>query len=237
MQTNHYITTNHIVGAREDHLYALTNSVSIHLGMKKSYDALVNAAQKDGIKLVVASGFRSFERQLMIWNKKFSGEIPIKNSNGETISTAGLTPLELVNHILLYSALPGASRHHWGCDIDVYAPNLLPEGYKLQLEPSEYNEGGPLAKLSLWLKSNAYQFGFYFPYANFQGGVAAEPWHISYLPLAQQYQQKFNITLLSQVLSHSNILGKTAILDNLEQIAKRYINNICEAPPHVIIPK
>ncbi|KGJ86714.1 M15 family metallopeptidase [Colwellia psychrerythraea] len=238
-------TTNHInridsaqlLGQNEEHLCYVSERIAIHQEMKSAFNAMVDAAKADAIELTIASGFRSFDRQLVLWNNKFSGKTVIKSSTGNIISPTHLSPLELVQSILLYSALPGASRHHWGCDIDVYAPNLLTQGYQLQLEPWEYSEQGPLAKLSAWLVQHAHQFGFYFPYAKFQGGVAQEPWHISYLPLAQLYQQAFDIKLLAQALNNSSILGKRVILDNLDDIASRYINNVCAPPINVILPE
>ncbi len=237
MKTINHITTAQLLGQTEEHLHYISERVAIHHAMKDAFNIMVNAAKTDGIELKIASGFRSFDRQLMLWNNKFSGKTPIKNSAGEVVSPTHLSPLELAHSILLYSALAGASRHHWGCDIDVYAPNLLTEGYQLQLEPWEYSEQGPLATLSAWLVQHAYKFGFYFPYARFQGGVAQEPWPLSYLPLAQQFQQAFDIELLAQALNNSSILGKQVIIENIDAIAKRYINNVCTSPTNVILPK
>lgn len=237
MHYNTQINPAQLLGQTEEHLSYLSERVAIHQQMFANFTAMVAAAKKDNIELKIASGFRSFERQRLLWNNKFSGKTPIKNSAGDVIQFEQLSPLALVHAILLYSALPGASRHHWGCDIDVYAPNLLPKHYQLQLEPFEYSERGPLALLSTWLKQHAHQFGFYFPYANFQGGVAQEPWHLSYLPLAEQYQQAFDSDLLVQALNNSNILGKQVIIDNITDIAKRYINNVCPPPTSVILPK
>ncbi|PKI18026.1 M15 family metallopeptidase [Colwellia sp. 12G3] len=234
MQT---ISPAQLLGQTEAHLHYVSERVAIHQGMKDAFELMVSAAKDDAIELKIASGFRSFDRQLMLWNNKFSGKTSIKNSAGDLVSSKHLSPLELVHSILLYSALPGASRHHWGCDIDIYAPNLLAKDYQLQLEPFEYSEQGPLAKLSAWLVKHAHQFGFYFPYARFQGGVAKEPWHLSYWPLAQQYQQAFDVELLTQTLNKSAILGKQAIIENIDDIAKRYINNVCNAPTNVILPK
>ncbi|TMM44778.1 M15 family metallopeptidase [Colwellia ponticola] len=237
MQYSTQINSGQLLGQTEEHLCYLSERVAIHQHMKADFTAMVDAAKTENIELTIASGFRSFDRQLLLWNNKFSGKTPIKNSNGEIIEPKHLSPLELVHSILLYSALPGASRHHWGCDIDVYAPNILPKNYQLQLEPWEYHEQGPLALLSTWLKQHAHHFGFYFPYAIFQGGVAKEPWHLSYLPLAKQYQQAFDIDSLAQALKNSDILGKQVIIENIADIAKRYINNVCVAPTNVILPK
>ncbi len=65
-----------------------------------------------------------------------------------------------------------------------------------------------MAKLSNWLTDNAEKFGFYFPYDQFRGGVAIEPWHLSYAPLAKQYQSVLNIELLQVLLAKTNIAGK-----------------------------
>jgi len=229
------ITIEQVLGQTEQHLQYLNERVAIHQEMKVAWLALVAAAKTDAIELQIASGFRSFDRQLMLWNNKFSGKTAIKNMAGDTIASEYLSPLELIHSILLYSALPGASRHHWGSDIDVYAPNLLAKGYQLQLEPWEYSEQGPLAKLSEWLAKHAHLYGFYFPYASYQGGVAAEPWHLSYAPLATQYQQTFDIALLADALRNSSILGSDVIIENLDAIAARYINNICSPATNVIL--
>ncbi len=237
MLVSNHINSAQLLGQTEEHLHHVSERVAIHQGMVTAFDAMVSAATEDGITLQIASGFRSFDRQLKIWNNKFSGKTPIKNITGDVIDPVNISALELAHSILLYSALPGASRHHWGCDIDVYAPNLLAKDYQLQLEPWEYSEQGPLAQLSVWLIQHAHLYGFYFPYARFQGGVAEEPWHLSYLPLAQQYQKSFDSKLLAQTLNKSNILGKLVIIENIDDIANRYINNICIAPSNVILPK
>jgi len=207
-----------------------TPQMGIHRQMITAFAALQQSAKTAGIALKIASGFRSFERQLLIWNNKFIGNTAIKKANGDTVDISGLTDWQIIEAILLYSALPGASRHHWGCDIDVYAPNLLACGESLQLEPWEYQESGPMAKLSTWLSQHAAKFGFYLPYDCYRGGVAAEPWHLSFAPLAQQYQATFNLQALQQCLINSDIASKAVIIDNLTTIAQRYINNtnICD---------
>jgi len=202
------------------------STIGIHQQMTAAFNALQQSAQKAGIELKIASGFRSFERQLQIWNNKFIGKTVIKKANGKIVDINHLSDWEIIEAILLYSALPGASRHHWGCDIDVYAPNLLAAGKSLQLEPWEYQQSGPMAKLSTWLTQHAAEFGFYLPYDCYRGGIAAEPWHLSFAPLATQYQSTFNLQALQTCLINTDIAGKMVIIDNLTEIAKRYINNV-----------
>tara|TARA_R110001592_G_scaffold78119_1_gene234579 strand:+ start:4513 stop:5268 length:756 start_codon:yes stop_codon:yes gene_type:complete len=204
---------------------ANSKKLGIHQLMLSDFQALVGSAAEADIAIKIASGFRSFERQLLIWNNKFTGKTSIKNIDGESINISNLCDVEIIEAILLFTALPGASRHHWGCDIDVYAPNLL-EGQSLQLEPWEYAPSGPMTKLSAWLVDNAGKYGFYFPYDSFRGGVAAEPWHLSYAVLAKQYQSSLSIDLLHALLLQTDIAGKEIIIENLPKIFKRYINNV-----------
>ena len=230
----HYLSNPNLANKNLTHNSASNESIKapsksrigIHLQMRTAFDALKKSAETAGIELKIASGFRSFDRQLQIWNNKFIGNTAIKQSNGETVDISRLSDWQIIEAILLYSALPGASRHHWGCDIDVYAPNLLAAGESLQLEPWEYQQSGPMEKLSTWLNQHAREFGFYFPYDNYRGGIAAEPWHLSYVPLAKQYQTTFNIQTLQTCLKSSDIAGKAVIIENLAEIEKRFIHNV-----------
>jgi D-alanyl-D-alanine carboxypeptidase len=54
--------------------------------------------------------------------------------------------------IMNYSAMPQASRHHWGTDVDINS-----------VEP-EYFESGQGLKEYTWLQENAWKFGFCQPY-------------------------------------------------------------------------
>jgi LAS superfamily LD-carboxypeptidase LdcB len=215
-----------LTGQSNQHIHWLSDKIGIHYEMLTAYKELQAAAKSDNIELKIASGFRSFSRQLAIWQNKFSAQTPVKNDLGGTVDLSNLSNVEKIHAIMLFSALPGASRHHWGCDIDVYAPNLLAVKQTLQLEPWEYQTAGPLYPLSLWLANNADKFGFYFPYDKFRGGVAAEPWHLSYHPIAHQYQQAHNEALLEKAITESDILGKTQLLTLIPELYQRYVSNV-----------
>jgi len=226
-----------LLGITDEHIHYFAQDssqperkVGIHLHMLPALQQLIAKAQDVGISIKIASGFRSFERQLMIWNNKFKGKSAIKNQQGEVVEIESLSELELCKAILLYSALPGASRHHWGCDIDIYADNLLAKGQSLQLEPWEYEQTGPMGKLSAFLKQEAQALGFYFPYDKYRGGIAVEPWHLSYGPLAKIYQQQIDIDMLTKQLSKVDIAGKKAIITNIEAIAEQFIFNTNQMP-------
>ena len=92
---------------------------------------LARAAQQAGFELAVASGFRDFERQKWIWDAKASGERPLLDERGQPLDARQLTDRERMWAILRWSALPGASRHHWGTEVDVFDRSSLPAGETL----------------------------------------------------------------------------------------------------------
>lgn len=152
-----------------------------------AFEALRCDAAAAGFELAIASSYRSFERQCLIWNGKVRGERTVHDDTGSPIDIAQMTPQQLLHAILRFSALPGTSRHHWGTDIDVYDAAALPQGYALQLNPAEVAPGGMFDALHCWLDQRmaaGESRGFYRPYATDTGGVAPERWHLSYAPLA-----------------------------------------------------
>ncbi|WP_223270300.1 M15 family metallopeptidase [Colwellia sp. C1TZA3] len=217
-----------LVGKTESHIRWLTPNIGINSQMLSAFKQLQLAAKKAGIELSIASGFRSFERQLMIWQNKFSGRTAVKDGSNQVLAIEQLTEAEKIHAIMLFSALPGASRHHWGCEIDVYAKNLLPAEQALALEPWEYQASGHFYPLTVWLAEHAKTFGFFLPYNKFRGGVAQEPWHLSYLPLSQHYQQAHTEALLAATLLNSDIQGKTLLLELLPDLYQRYIVNVAK---------
>jgi len=228
------LNTQQLSGQSDTHITWLTQYVGIHKNMLTAWQSLCDAALAQGFNLKIASGYRSFDRQLSIWNRKFSGELATKNKLNQTVEFTSLTDEEKVEAILVYSALPSTSRHHWGSDIDIYADNLLPNNQKLQLEPWEYETGGPFEQLSAWLEKNSEVYGFFLPYDTDRGGVAVEPWHLSYAPISQACLCDVNIETLSNIIQQADILGKKAILAKLPYIFSQYISNIKSAEFSVI---
>ncbi len=225
------ISTEQLFGITDEHITWLSKQLGVHHAVLPHFEAMQQAAEVDGIEIKIASGFRSFERQLSIWNRKVSGELITKDIHNTPIDLTKLSTIEQLNAILLYSALPATSRHHWGTDIDVYSPSLLPENTQLQLEPWEYQPGGHFEKLTLWLTNNAYKFGFYMPYQCYNKGVAIEPWHLSYAPLAVQYKilLKDNVSQLTQLLADSSIALNNTVINNIDYIMTQYVLNISQA--------
>lgn len=131
------------------------------------------AAKKAGINLKILSATRNFEYQKGIWERKWTGQtklegkIDARKINEET---------NRAKAILKYSAMPGASRHHWGTDIDL---NSLENGY------FKKSSGEKVYK---WLQTKGKEFGFYQVYTekklSGRSGYEEEMWHYTYKPLS-----------------------------------------------------
>ena len=201
-------------------------SILVHHKVKQDLIRLIEAAYCEGFELEVASGFRDFNRQRLIWNNKFSGKVPILDKHSKPLNTTLLDDNTKINAIMRWSALPGASRHHWGTDFDVYAKNEVPIDAKLKLEPWEYLTGHQV-KFHQWLKNSAAQYGFFFPYAKDRGGVAAEPWHISHRSSSSECLSSLTVDIVKSVLTKESIKGLPSVIQQLETLYTQYIINIC----------
>lgn len=195
-------------------------------GLAEPLEQLRKAAQAEGFRLEVASGFRSFERQLQIWNAKAQGERPVLDDSGQPLDLGALSEPQRMFAILRWSALPGSSRHHWGTDLDVYDSSRLPPGYQLQLTQEETRGEGPCAAFHAWLGdylASERNPGFFRPYDRDRGGVAPEPWHLSYAPLASPLAEQLTPSALAPILESSDLLLKDAVLEQLEDIFARFV--------------
>ena len=184
------------------------------------------AASIEGIDLQIASAYRSFSRQLKIWQSKWRGELPLYDIKGQLLEHSVLQDSEKMHAILTWSALPGASRHHWGSDLDVYDKRAIQaSGAKLQLLSAEYEQDGPCYELNLWLSANAADYGFSRPFAQYKGGVAAEAWHLSYHPVANEIYHAQDLSRLKTLIEDTDMLGKETVLAQFAMLFKRYILN------------
>lgn len=217
-----------LTGKTREHLVPLGEAHSLQPAALAAFTGLQQSAARDGFQLQPASTFRDFARQRHIWNQKFNGERPLLDKNSQPLVAATLPVAQRCAAILRWSALPGASRHHWGTELDIYDPSRLPQGARLQLEPWEYQAGGYFADLSDWLTAHMAQFDFYRPFAHDRGGVAVEPWHISYQPLARPAAQQLTPEVILAAWQHEDIAGDAWLRRHLPDIFSRFIMNIDE---------
>ncbi|TNF07249.1 MAG: D-alanyl-D-alanine carboxypeptidase family protein [Gammaproteobacteria bacterium] len=210
-------------GRGGDYLSEFAGGIKLHSAVVPPFLELQKAAAKEGLDLQIASGYRDYARQLAIWNAKAQGQRPLLDGQGNILDTSAMTETEIVWSILRWSALPGCSRHHWGTDMDVWDRAAVDADYSLQLTPEEYVTGGPFAALSEWLQQYASSFGFDRPYAEDRGGVAPEPWHLSYQPIAEQFEAKLDRAFVRKVLDNSQLALRGTVLAHLDDIIDRFI--------------
>ena len=149
----------------------------------ESFIKMREVAEKDGIQLTIVSGTRDFYSQKSIWERKY------KANNEE-----GLSDIDNIKKIILWSSMPSTSRHHWGTDIDI-------NGFD-----DYFNEENKKAnKEYKWLVTNAYKFDFCKVYTEKgegkrRTGYNEEKWHWSYMPLAHEY-----LKLYQEIVTYENI--------------------------------
>ena len=133
---------------------------------KETYEAFIKMyvqAAKDSVFFTIISATRNFDYQKRIWETKWN---LLKDKTAQARA----------KKILQYSAMPGASRHHWGTDIDF---NNLSNPY------FEKNGG---KKIYDWLVKHGAEYGFCQPYtAGRPTGYKEEKWHWTYMPLSQNF--------------------------------------------------
>lgn len=214
------------LGQHNDYLVDAGINHKLHPNVFERFKAMQRAAKRDGIDLQLVSSYRNFDRQLAIFNRKWRGEAPILDENSQPLVSSALSNTDKLHAILMWSALPGGSRHHWGTDFDVYDKSSVEQwGGHFNLVENEYEEGGPCYSLASWLEENMASFGFFRPFNKHNGGVAREPWHLSHADTAIQFEDARNVTALENALTQSDIEGKTTILSLLEVLYPRYVLN------------
>jgi zinc D-Ala-D-Ala carboxypeptidase len=179
---------------------------------KEAYEAFVKmatAARLENVKLVIISATRNFDRQKTIWENKWNGKVTVGGVNLTTLTD----PSHRARQILLYSSMPGTSRHHWGTDIDL---NALEESYF---------QSGEGKKVYQWLQKNAATYGFCQPYTSKnQGrtGYEEEKWHWSYLPLSVDLLKRYNAIIQSDDIQ--GFLGSETAAK--VEVIKNYVNGV-----------
>lgn len=117
-------------------------------------EKLVQSAKNDNLRLVAVSGYRSYNRQSVIYQANV-------NRMGE----------EAANKV---SAKPGQSEHQTGLAMDISCESI---GFSLEDRLGDLPEGK-------WLAENAHKYGFIIRYQKDKTditGYSYEPWHVRYV--------------------------------------------------------
>jgi LAS superfamily LD-carboxypeptidase LdcB len=218
------LSAEQLTGRVRSHVLDLPESDCVlHPDAAAAFLDLRAAASQSDIDLVAVSSFRTFERQLLIWNDKFHGRRALLGRDGSVLDRGVMTEEQLVGAILLWSALPGASRHHWGTEIDLIDRAALPPGQRPQLIATEYSPAGVFARLGAWLPRHCEQHGFFLPYDRDRGGVQPEPWHVSFAPVSNAALPALTLEVLAAALSGAPLAGAASVHRQLPDIHARYV--------------
>jgi len=223
----------------------LTGRTETHLAHHPGFNTLVHRdvlpaltnlqkeAQAAGFDPMIVSAFRSYQKQLEIWNAKAKGERPVLDDEGLPLDISSLSEEDLCLSIMRWSALPGASRHHWGTDLDIVDRRALPSpDYKIQLIPEEVEDGGLFAPFYDWLEQFLGQNGtptFFWPYRHDKKGIAPERWHLSFAPTANALLEAYTFEIFWRNIEESDLRLKQAVKLSAHELYHRFFLNI--TPP------
>ena len=121
----------------------------------KGVEALFARGKEEGIYLCGVSGYRSYERQEELYQKKLR-EQPKENEGS-----------------VHWIAPPGASEHQIGLALDIVCNDYM-----------SLDEGFGDTKAGKWLATNSCRFGFILRYPEGKEnitGIEYEPWHFRYV--------------------------------------------------------
>lgn len=133
-----------------------TDTMKIAARIKPSLAALFNAAEKDGVRLVLSSAYRSNAQQTAVYN--------------QYVQTQGVAAAKR------FVANPGESEHATGLAVDI---NTYSDACDIDEAACAIS-----SQTADWLKLHAGDYGFilrYPPGKEEKTGVANEPWHFRYV--------------------------------------------------------
>ena len=135
----------------------LSNGQSVDKRIYPALQAMFDAARAQGVYPVVASGFRTAEKQQSLLDEKIAA-----------FEAQGDSPAQARENAEDWVALPGTSEHQTGLAVDINADGINSAGREVYR----------------WLDQNAYRYGFILRYPSDKTGITGisnEPWHYRYV--------------------------------------------------------
>ena len=102
----------------------------------------------------------------------------------------------------------------------------MPVAYQLQLSAAECEPGGVFHHLHCWLDqriADATAMGFVRPFTVDAGGVAPEPWHLSFAPEAVYFERHWNGDVYREFLASQPLELKSSVLAHYDEIRERFL--------------
>lgn len=135
----------------------LSNGQSVDKRIYPALQSMFDDARADGVYPIVASGYRTAEKQQSLMEEKIAA-----------FEAEGYTHDQAQKEAKDWVALPGTSEHQTGLAVDINADGIHSAGYEV------YD----------WLARNAHRYGFirrYPPDKTALTGISNEPWHYRYV--------------------------------------------------------
>ncbi|MCR5102406.1 MAG: M15 family metallopeptidase [Butyrivibrio sp.] len=124
--------------------------------------AMLQAAERDGVNLVICSPYRNSSRQENLFNTKI-----------DNYMAAGMSYMEAYNLASQAVTVPGSSEHQIGLALDIVSDTYS----LLEAEFGDTDAGK-------WLAANSYKYGFVLRYPLGKEditGIEFEPWHFRFV--------------------------------------------------------
>ena len=149
-------------------LTQLSNGQSVDKRIYPALQSMFDAARADGVYPIVASGYRTAEKQQSLMDEKIAA-----------LEAEGMSSAQARAEAENWVALPGTSEHQTGLAVDINADGIHSAGYQVYK----------------WLDRNAYKYGFIRRYPADKTdvtGISNEPWHYRYVGVtaAAEIQQQ-----------------------------------------------
>jgi len=138
-------------------LVELSNGQSVAQVIYPALQQMFDDAREAGVYPIVASGFRTAEKQQSLMDEKVQSYLDM----GYSRDAAEAEALQWVNAV-------GCSEHQSGLAVDINADGIHSAGYEVYA----------------WLAENAWQYGFILRYPEDKTGITGtdyEPWHYRYV--------------------------------------------------------
>ncbi len=143
-------------------LYEVESERSVDARIREPLDRMLMDAEAAGLKMYVASAYRSYDQQRTVFNATMQDWI-----------NQGYTPLEAYDETKKSVAVPGTSEHATGLAVDIIAA---------EYEALDDRQGETAEQQ--WLMEHCWEYGFILRYPQEKAdvtGIIFEPWHYRYV--------------------------------------------------------
>lgn len=140
----------------------ITGSMKCDVRILDDLMAMLEAAKKDGIRLMICSPYRDYNRQTVLFERKINYYMDKGYSYMDAYRISSITV-----------TVPGASEHQIGLALDIVSNTY-----------TSLDTGFGETDAGIWLREHGYEYGFILRYPlgkEYITGIQYEPWHYRYV--------------------------------------------------------